>query len=82
MSVAVKFLVSLGLLLLGAMLLYSSAYAFWVNSDLRNAFQWAMIALTVAGIVLIWINRQTWAAGAAAAVVLIYGLILFLARAA
>jgi ABC-type siderophore export system fused ATPase/permease subunit len=80
MSIPVKILVSLGLLLLGAMLFYSSAYAFSVRSEVRQPLQNAMLVLTVVGIGLIWFNRLTWAAAATAAVVLIYSVILFLAR--
>jgi hypothetical protein len=79
-SVAVKLFASVGLLLIGALLLYSSAFAFGVNVSLLTALQWTMVALTLAGIVLIWIGRLPWAAGATGAVVLIFGLILVLAR--
>jgi hypothetical protein len=80
MNVPVKIMVSLGVLVVGLLLLYSSAYAFGVSSSLRDPLQIAMFVLTVVGIGLIWMNRLTWAAGALGAVVLIYGVILFLAR--
>jgi hypothetical protein len=80
MSIPIKIMVSLGVLVIGLLLLYSSAYAFGISSSLRDPLQLAMVMLTLVGIGLIWRGWLTWAGVALGAVVLIYGVILALNR--
>jgi hypothetical protein len=78
--IAVKIIVSLVSLLVGLLVLYSSAYAFGANNILIGIVRLVVIALTLLGIVLIWKNQWTGSMASMGGVVLMLGMISLLSR--
>jgi hypothetical protein len=78
--IAVKIIVSLISLLVGLLVLYSSAYAFGANNILISIVRLAVIALTLLGIVLIWRNQWAGSIASMGGVVLMLGMVSVLSR--
>jgi hypothetical protein len=78
--IALKIIVSLVSLLVGLLVLYSSAYAFSANNILISIVRLAVIALTLLGIVLIWRNQWVGSVASMGGVVLMLGMISVLSR--
>jgi hypothetical protein len=78
--IALKIIVSLVSLLVGLLVLYSSAYAFSANNILISIVRLAVIALTLLGIVLIWRNQWVGSVVSMGGVVLMLGMISVLSR--
>jgi hypothetical protein len=73
--VAVKIIFSAVSLLIGLLVLYSSAYAFGVNTTLISILRVVVIALTLLAIGLSWKNQWAGSLGSIGGVVLMLGLI-------
>jgi hypothetical protein len=78
--IAIKIVVSLVSLLVGLLVLYSSAYAFGANDILISIVRLAVIALTLLSIVLLWRNQWAASMGSMGGVVLMLGLISIISR--
>ena len=78
MGVLMKIVVSVLALLVGAMFIYPTAYAFGVDSTLRGWLNYLQLGLTLASIVAFWTPRPSLGGAGMALVILITGLILML----
>jgi hypothetical protein len=78
--VAVKIIFSVVSLLIGLLVLYSSAYAFGANNTLMGILRVVVIALTLLSIGLSWKNQWAGSLGSIGGVVLMLGLISLISR--
>ena len=80
MTIILRVAISVLLVLIGLVSLYVSAYAFSLNGTLRSVLQWAMVALTLIGVVFVWREQWVGAVAAVGGIAAVMALILFLDR--